>query len=182
MRWEELFDDLESQVAAAHAEERAAQVADLTRAELSTVTLVDRLRTAGTVGVHLLDGSQVNGQVRDVAATWVLVAEHRRQHLVPLHAVAAVDGPGHQALPGSSPRPDGPGLGHVLRALMRDRVVVQARTAAGVFTGRIARVGRDHLDLGSPGPSTYGASAPLGPGRGTTRLVPFAALLSVSET
>ena len=55
-----------------------------------------------------------------------------------------------------------------MRTLQRDRARVAVRTLSGVSAGRIARVGRDHLDVD------------LLDGRGA-RLVPFPALLVVSE-
>lgn len=39
------------------------------------------------------------------------------------------------------------GLGHALRALARDRAVVRVRAGEADLTGRIERVGADHLDL-----------------------------------
>jgi hypothetical protein len=90
------------------------------------------------------------------------------QHLVPLRAVGTVFGAGRHAAP--SARTDALGLGTVLRGLQRDRARVVVRTLAGSVTGTIARVGADHLDLHDL--ERPGSSA---------RLVPFAALLRVSE-
>lgn len=172
VRWDALFDDLGAQLAAAEAGDRAAAVADLTRAEHATITLVERMRgTTGSVTLELRDGSSVTGELRDAASEWVLVGERRRQHLVPAGAIAAVGGLGRHAQPARSGRSERLGLGHVLRALMRDRRPVQVRTPAGVFPGWIARVGKDHVDLEvSPG-AAHGA-----------RAVPWSALLCVSET
>lgn len=172
VRWDALFDDLEAQLAAAEAGDRAAAVADLTRAEHATITLVERLRgAAGAVTIELRDGASVTGELRDAASEWVLVGEDRRQHLVPSGAIATVAGLGRHAQPARSARSDRLGLGHVLRALMRDRRPVQVRTSAGAFPGWIARVGKDHVDLEvSPG-AAHGA-----------RTVPWSALLCVSET
>ncbi|OLT55459.1 hypothetical protein [Cellulosimicrobium sp. CUA-896] len=176
MRWDALFDDLAAQLLAAERAELTDAVADLTRAEHATMTLVERLRgTEGAVGLDLEDGSRVTGHLREVAPEWVLVAEQARQHLVPASAVAAVTGVSRFARPDGATRPGGRarglGLGHVLRALMRDRLPVQVRTRAGVHPGWIARVGKDHLDLEA------------GPGaRDGARVVPWSALLCVSDT
>ncbi|MDF2808209.1 MAG: hypothetical protein K0S43_3155 [Cellulosimicrobium sp.] len=172
VRWDALFDDLAAQLAAAESQERAAAVADLTRAEHATMTLVERLRgTSGTVTLELRDGSVVAGELRDAAEEWVLVGEARRQHLVPTGAIAGVQGLGRHAQPASSPRTARLGLGHALRALMRDRRPVQVRTPAGAFAGWVARVGRDHVDL------------EVTPGNGHgSRVVPWSALLCVSES
>lgn len=173
VRWEALFDDLAAQLAAAERAEVTDAVADLTRAEHATMTLVERLRsTAGAVTLELHDGSRVTGQLREVAPEWSLVAEHGRQHLVPAAAVAAVTGVSRFARPDTTgTRAKGLGLGHVLRALMRDRLPVQVRTTAGVHPGWIGRVGKDHLDVEA------------GPGaRDGARVVPWSALLCVSDT
>ncbi|WP_454043193.1 hypothetical protein [Cellulosimicrobium sp. Marseille-Q8652] len=171
MRWDALFDDLAAQLAAAERAELADAVADLTRAEHATVSLAERLRgTTGTVTLELRDGARITGAVRDVAREWVLVAERQRQHLVPSGAVAAVTGLDRFARPPVSGRADRLGLGHVLRALMRDRRPVQVRVEAAAFPGWIARVGTDHLDLEVEPGARHG-----------TRSVPYSALLCVSD-
>lgn|GEM_PF-253014 len=171
VRWEALFDDLAAQLDAAERAGLTEAVADLTRAEQATVSLVDRLRgTASTVTLELRDGSHVAGEVRDVAADWVLVGERRRQHLVPTGAVSAVTGLGRFARPAASPRSERLGLGHALRALMRDRRPVQVRVPSGAYPGWIARVGKDHVDLEVAPGATHG-----------TRSVPYSALLCVSD-
>jgi hypothetical protein len=172
VRWDALFDDLAAQLAAAERADLTDAVSDLTRAEHATMTLVERLRsTAGSVTLELHDGSRLTGQLREVAPEWVLVGEQGRQHLVPATAVAAVTGVSRFARPDAGPRPRGLGLGHVLRALMRDRLPVQVRTTAGVRPGWIARVGKDHLDV-ETGPGAHDGA----------RVVPWSALLCVSDT
>lgn len=172
VRWDALFDDLAAQLAAAELQDRAAAVADLTRAEHATITLVERLRgTPGTVTLELRDGSAVTGELREAAEEWVLVGDSRRQHLVPTGAIAAVQGLGRHAEPASAGRSARLSLGHALRALMRDRRPVQVRTPAGTFPGWVARVGKDHVDL---------EVAP-GDGHGS-RVVPWSAVLCVSES
>lgn len=172
VRWDALFDDLAAQLAAAESQDRAAAVADLTRAEHATITLVERLRgTPGTVTLELRDGWAVTGELREAAEEWVLVGEARRQHLVPTGAIAAVQGLGRHAQPAPSGRSARLGLGHALRALMRDRRPVQVRTPTGVFPGWVARVGKDHVDL----------EVVPGSGHGS-RVVPWSAVLCVSES
>ncbi|PFG44022.1 hypothetical protein ATJ88_2739 [Isoptericola jiangsuensis] len=174
-RWAALFADLEAQLDAAAAAERDGTVAELTRAEQASVPLADRLRAAlgRPVRVELRDGDVVDGRLAHVADAWFQVdartSPHGVQHLVPTSAVASLAGIGPQARPSTS-RTDGLGLGTALRALQRDRARVLVRTTAGTLVGRIDRVGQDHLDL------TTADGAP-----GTARLVPFAALLRVSE-
>jgi hypothetical protein len=174
-RWELLFADLEARFLAQEAAEREGTVADLTRAEQASMGTADRLRAAMRmrVRVELLDGEKLEGRVLRVAQTWLLLdgrgASGPAQHLVPLAAVVAVSGVGRHATP-SAARSDSLGLGTVLRGLQRDRGRVLVRTPAGTLTGRIARVGADHLDLED-------ADRPGSP----ARLVPFTAVLCVSE-
>ncbi|WP_036970457.1 hypothetical protein [Promicromonospora kroppenstedtii] len=173
-RWEALFNDLEAQARAQSAAEADALVSELTRAEHATMTLADRFRAVvgGMVTLELLDGAPLRGVVVEAADEWVLLRgvrpEPLSQHLVPLAAVAAAHGLARQAVSATSRR-DALGLGPVLRSLQRDRARVVVRTLRGAYGGRVARVGRDHLDID------------LLDGRGT-RLVPFTALLVVSES
>lgn len=172
-RWEALFGDLEAQARAQSAAEADALVSELTRAEHATMTLADRFRAVvgAVVTLELLAGAPLRGVVREAADDWVLVRgilpEPASQHLVPLAAVAGAHGLGRQAAQATSRR-DTLGLGPVLRTLQRDRAGVTVRTLSGTVGGRIARVGKDHLDVD------------VLDDRGT-RLVPFSALLLVSE-
>jgi hypothetical protein len=172
-RWEALFGDLEAQARAQSAAEADALVSELTRAEHATMTLADRFRAVvgAVVTLELLDGAPMRGVVREAADEWTLLRgvrpEPASQHLVPLAAIAGVHGLGRQAASATSRR-DALGLGPVLRMLQRDRARVLVRTLGGTVGGRIARVGRDHLDID------------VLDDRGT-RLVPFSALLAVSE-
>jgi hypothetical protein len=174
-RWALLFADLEAQLQAEEATERDGAVAELTRAEQATVLLADRVRAAEgrVLRVELADGEALDGRPAHVATSWFQLdatrAQGRVQHLVPLTAVASVLGLGPHSVPSTS-RTDRLGLGGALRGLQRDRVRVQVRTSAGTVLGRVARVGADHLDVEE-----------LDRARPGLRVVPFAALLRVSE-
>lgn len=149
MRWEALFADMELQLDGAASRELAAQVADLTRAERASVRLADRFR-AGTgrpVRLALRNDVGIGGVVVDVGATWVLVRDDRVEHLVPLPAVVSVTGLGSAAAPPPGAVLRGLGLGHVLRALSRDRQVVRVIGGGRTLLGRVDAVGADHLDL-----------------------------------
>lgn len=176
VRWEALFADLSAQLEAASVAQREADVADLTRAERATVALADRVRAASgaRLAVTLLGGERLEGQVLDAAPTWVLLASGPggAEAVVPLAAVAVVDG----LRPAAAPRPGAVlsrlGLGHVLRAVARDRAVVRVLTTGGTVVGRVDSVGADHLDVAL-------VHADSGRPTGTTRAVGFAALLAV---
>lgn len=149
MRWEALFADMEAQLAAQDSAELEAQVSELTRAERATVTLADRLRAScdARVGVRVRGGALVEGIVLDAAPEWVLLGEQVRRTLVPLAAVSAVVGLVPYVAPAPGEVERRLGLGHALRALARDRVVARVETDGGELTGRIERVGADHVDL-----------------------------------
>ncbi|SDS28820.1 hypothetical protein SAMN04489860_1217 [Paraoerskovia marina] len=148
MRWDRLVDDLEAQFDAEARAGLAGQTAELTRAEQAAVVLADRLRaTRDPVSVVLGDGSVVTGRVAHVGADWVVVrpepGRDSGDELVPISAIDVVEGVGVRT------RADErmPRLTSVLRALQRDRVLLTIRTRAASTTGRLARVGRDHLDV-----------------------------------
>lgn len=169
-RWEHLFADLEAQLAAGRADEARWDVAELTRAERARVTLADRLRaaTGARLRVIMTDGEPVDGVVAEAAAPWLLLdLGSGRRAVIPTHAIGAVEGLAPRAAPPAGRTESALGLGHVMRALARDRVVATVRTTAGSHTGRLDRVGADHLDLA--------LEAPVG----RVVCVPFAALLAV---
>ncbi len=169
-RWERLFSDLEAQLAAGRADEARWDVAELTRAERARVTLADRLRGAVGDRVRIVTGygDPVDGLVVEAAAQWVLLdVGAGRRAVVPTTAVRAVDGLGASAAPPAGRLESALGLGHVLRALARDRVVATVRTSATVLVGRVERVGADHLDLALEMPA------------GRVTAVPFHAIVAV---
>lgn len=153
MRWEALFEDLESQFRAARADEE--EVADLTEAELAQVSLADRLRArhGQEVSLRLQDGSDVTGTVVDVAVQWLLVADPGRRVLVPSAAVVAA-----RLLGGAAPQAPVVErrlrLTHVLRALAREGGALVVRTTAGDYRGRLTRVAADHVDVDAEGGAT----------------------------
>lgn len=146
---------------------------ELARAERTAITLEDRLRAAQgeAVDVHLRHGSVVHGAVTAVGPGWVrLVADDRREVLIPLPAVDLLDGLG----PAARPAPEGLGaarsLQGVLRDLARDRRVLCVRTRSVEVTGRIAAVSADLFDIDIADGADGGA-------RGRRRSVPTAALV-----
>lgn len=148
MRWDRLFADLDSQAAAAEADEWRIEIAERARAERATVALAGRLATmrGGRVALRLTTGSLVRGTVVEAAGQWCLVVDGPSQHLVPHAAIATVEGlsPGTAHLGRVDDRLT---LGSALRVLARDRVAVVIETSAGTLSGTIDRVGADHMDL-----------------------------------
>lgn len=156
MRWEQLFADLEAQLAAAELRDQAAEVADRTRRERSLVGLGERLlgQRDREVRLALRGGHDVAGVVVDAGEGWVLVREPPRvAALVPLAAVElarGLSGPtaGPTAAGRAAARAKRFGLGFALRALSRDRATVAVGLSGGrVLTGTIDAVGADAFDL-----------------------------------
>jgi hypothetical protein len=176
VRWDELFSDLETQWEAQVRRELDAEVADRTRRERAAIALADRLAVQGgrVVGVVLIDGTLLNGQVQEVGQGWLLLSVVTGSCLVPVAAVAGITGLERGAgvpTPGRSF-----GLGYALRGLSRDRVAVTVvDVSGGVSTGTIDGVGRDFLEL-----SEHPADLPRRRENVTgTRAVPFAAVVLV---
>jgi hypothetical protein len=167
MRWDLLFDDLESQLDREQRDEARALAIEDERLRLGRLTLRDRLTAIsratgdGDAIVRVeLDGGVVMA-LRPLAfgRDW-MSAESRsagrrsRQCVVPLSAIAAVL-PGRSQLdPSLEPVPESSarlaeriGLSFVLRDLCRRRTPVRVTTVDGVVHGTLDRVGRDHVDL-----------------------------------
>ncbi len=150
MRWEALFADLEAGLAAAAAQDLRDEVAELTRAERAQVRLADRLRAAAGSPLRLVlrEGLGVDGVVGDAAPQWVLLAPDAvRRALVPITAVTAAVGLPVHAAPSPGEVERRLGLGHVLRAIARDRVAVRVDATGVSVSGRLERVGADHVDV-----------------------------------
>lgn len=150
MRWDRLFDDLEAQLALDDVRELEAEVADRTRRERALLDLHTRLlANVGSSHVGLrLPARVVAGCLVDVGPDWALVeTAPGRPVLVALAAVRAVSGIGPGArTPSVVARRFG--LGTALRAVSRDRAVVEVADVDGqAVTGTIDVVGADHLEL-----------------------------------
>ena len=149
MRWAALFADLELQLEAVDARERASVVADLTRAVRSSVHLRVRFRASEgrSVRLHLRGGAQVEGVLDEVGPAWALLSAQGREHLVPLASVAFAAGLVDVAAPPQAGVLSRLPLGHALRAIARDRTVVRVLTSGGEVVGRIDGVAADHVDV-----------------------------------
>jgi hypothetical protein len=156
MRWETLFADLESRVAAGDTAELDAEIAERSRAEAGSVVLADRLRAhAGReVAFVLAGGRRVRGTVTGVGRDVVVLTEATaRQVLVPLSAASVVSGLGRRSVaPSAAIAPMG--LRQVLRALGRARVPLQVWTAELDVAGVVQRVAADHVDVSPRVPGT----------------------------
>lgn len=148
-------DQFESDVA----ERLGAERAGVTLGALVTASLGSEVR------LTLVDGSLITGGVVDAAPQWIVIAAGARTRLVPVTAIAQLQGLGAGA-----PHPREVerrlSLGHALRAIMRDRAEVIVRASGHAVSGRIASVGADFFTLEAAGDA--------GP-----RVLPFAAVLSV---
>jgi hypothetical protein len=94
MRWERLFTELEAEAAELAGQDREAEIADRTRAEVARTTWVDRIRAGiGTsVRLRLLGADLVEGTVLQVGTDWLLLRAGANDVLVPVHAVVGVEG------------------------------------------------------------------------------------------
>ncbi|HET6394631.1 MAG TPA: hypothetical protein VFG13_17530 [Blastococcus sp.] len=153
MRWQQLFDDLQSQFEAEEAAAERAESASRTRAELGGVRLAERLAGAlgSPVALDVRGAGRVAGVLVDRGPDWLLLADDLgRDQLVALAAVRSVAGLGRRtALPepadGVRARLD---LRRALRGLVRDRASVQLVLDDGAtMTGTLDRVGADYVEL-----------------------------------
>jgi hypothetical protein len=154
VRWDELFQDLEAQLEAAEQAGLAGEIADRTRRESASVTLVARLRAH--VGCRLaltVQGVEqpLHTDIVEVAAEWLLVREHGgRLSLIPTAALLGVTGLGGRSVgqlsvPTVTARL---GLAHALRGLSRDRAALSVVLVDGSrLTGTLDTVGSDFVDL-----------------------------------
>jgi hypothetical protein len=154
MRWDALFSDLETQLAASSRLDLDADIAERMRVEASTVELADRLRgSLGLpIGVQVATGSVFEGTLSHAGSQALVLQGLRHQFLVPYAAAVQFTGLSRLAVGEPSRVRQRLGLASALRGLARDRTrlsVLAGRGATGesVLHGVIDRVGRDHLDL-----------------------------------
>lgn len=153
MRWDALFDDLESQMTEQDRLVRDAEISERVRAELVGIGIADRLRGSldCRLSVHLLCGETVHGVLCHAGADALVIDEGQHQALVPYASVARYTGLGRLAPGEASSVKRRLGLAHSLRGLARDRAELSLTVGAGTesvrLTGVIDRVGADFLDL-----------------------------------
>jgi hypothetical protein len=152
MRWDALFEDLESQLRSASTSRQESEIRDRTRSEQSRVTLVQRLQgqRGGRIGVVTGGGRQLSGTLTTVGAQWIALESEGRFSVVPLSSMQLFRGLGRrigQPLAGVQARL---GFGSALRGLSRDRAhaVVWLLAPSSRLFGVIDRVGADFLELG----------------------------------
>ena len=184
MRWDELFEDMEAQLAQARVRMVEQEAVETARAELSRLTLLERLAAHrdGSLRLRLRHGDVLEGLVDGVGSGWVVLREGRVQHLVPLHSVMWWEG-----LPRRfEPLPERStirrlGMGHVLRALstarVHVRVVVQESARHGELEGTVDTVGQDFFDVAvHPQDQFRRRRAVMG-----VRTVPFTSVVLISS-
>ncbi|KQV05989.1 hypothetical protein [Leifsonia sp. Root112D2] len=170
MRWDNLFDDLESQLEQELGAEEVDLRAEEERLRLGRISLRERISALtrglppgsyGGISVQLVTGLIVNVRPGTFGKDWFaadLIEESRRdsQCVLPLGAIAAVlltPAQARQSLEPETRQTSAPqlvdriGIAFVLRDLCRRRAGVEVHTRAGILHGTIDRVGRDHLDL-----------------------------------
>lgn len=167
MRWENLFDDLESQLDSELTAEHSGELIEEERHRQSALTVRDRIRAlcapgapAPLVRLVLVDGMSVSLAPTRCGLDWlagdlVEQSERRSGCILPFAAIRAVQLDAENIRASLVPLPDeSPSqlsarlpLPFVLRDLCRRRSWVGLRLSGGTLAGTIDRVGRDHLDL-----------------------------------
>ncbi|WP_349899436.1 hypothetical protein [Parafrigoribacterium soli] len=196
MRWDNLFDDLESQLEHELTADEVDLRAEEERLRLARISLRERIVTlhegassppSSTLRVQLVDGSTLTVRPLSFGKDWFsaeLIEESRRpgRCIVPISAIAALlldrsevqrslEAPPFSAHSLSARL----GLGFALRDLCRRRSSVELHLSVGLVHGTIDRVGRDHLDLAVHEPGSVRREAEVS----HYRVVPFDQLLLV---
>jgi hypothetical protein len=194
MRWDNLFDDLESQLEQELGAEEGDLLAEEERLRLGRLTLRDRVIAMTRPGdgapeqlkLAMCDGSVVTVSVGSVGRDWIvgeLIGARRGSCVVPLGAVAGLLPTPEQLAHSVAAEPVAEpavslsarlGLAFVLRDLCRRRAAVELITRSEErLHGTIDRVGRDHLDLAEHEAGVPRRAASVS----RIRIVPFSELL-----
>lgn len=154
MRWDVLIQDLSDRFDYLSRQNGTDMVPDLVRAERASITLLHRL--LGSVNCDVVvtchGGGSVSGELTQVRANWLLVAERtpaRLSSIIPLSSIQSVQGLGSQVVQSDDSTPGGLTFLAVLRQLGQSRLPVTLALGATAVSGYIAAVGRDWLDLRS---------------------------------
>ncbi|MBF0673510.1 MAG: hypothetical protein IR160_13090 [Salinibacterium sp.] len=168
MRWDNLFDDLESQLEGGLRADEADLLVEEERLRLARLSLRERLsalmQEGGAVRLLLVSGQTADLTPATLGRDWVsgelaTVGTARHHAIVPFSALQGVVLTRAQVSNSIVPSARAAtaegeglsarlGLGYVLRDLCRRRSAVTISfTAGGTAHGTVDRVGRDHLDL-----------------------------------
>lgn len=181
MRWDALFDDMESQFAEQERLSLDAEINERTRAEMVDAGLADRLRGAlgCRLAVHLACGDVIHGTLSHAGADALVLDEEQHQVLVPYSAVVRYVGLGRFSVAEPSPVRRSLGLAHALRALARDRAELAVTVGHGAGAVRLAgvidRVGKDYLDLATFTPGEVRRSNQVS----QVSVIPFAGVAAI---
>ena len=147
----ELFEDLEQQAAGLQLVERDLEVAELTVAEYSRITLAERLHASLDRGlnVRLVGGRHLSGRLARVGADWVLLVEAANEWIVRTAGVVAITG--------LSSRSDNEETWSVIDRLSLQALLRRLSTDSAAclvhlvddqqLHGRIGRVGKDFVEV-----------------------------------
>ncbi len=196
MRWDQLFDDLESQLDQEQRDEERALALEEERLRLGRLTLRDRLvamgraegdDSVGSIRIELRGARMLDVRPLAFGRDWMSAAVHTAgsgggQCIVPLEAIEAVLPTAGQLARSLEPSPASSsrlaeriGLPFVLRDLCRRRTPVHLTTDDGRVHGTLDRVARDHLDLALHEPGTLRRDSEV---RGI-RIIPLERILLV---
>ncbi len=180
MRWDALFNDLETQLADYQRQDLDAEIAERALADAAAVLVSDRLR--GSVGlgirIHLASGAVFDGELSHAGSEALVLDQPRHQLLVPYAAVLTYHGLSRMALAEPSVVRQRLGLASALRGLAAGRERIDVLLAGGpeaALPGFIDRVGRDYFDLAEA--ACAGGRHPAGGRKLAT--IPFTSLIGV---
>jgi hypothetical protein len=173
--WEEelfsVLDDLEQQAESLYAADRAAELADRSRAEYAAVPLAGRLMASVEHEVELtvLGRGRLSGTLQRVGDGWLLLHRTGQDWVVRLAAVLAVQGASARAVPEVAWSPlTRLGLGSALRRVADSGETCVAHLVDGTqHEVVLVRVGQDFAEARGVG--------------GQELLVPFTALAAVQR-
>jgi hypothetical protein len=155
MSWEEamseVFDDLEQQAAGLHLAERDAEVAEMSLAEYSRITLAERLHASvgQDLRIRLAGGHQLAGRLARCGPDWLLLVDRGAEWIVRCEGITSVSGlsPGADSEKAWSVV-DRLTVRSLLRRLSADAVACLVRFVDDQqVSGRIGRVGQDFVEL-----------------------------------
>lgn len=148
-----VLEDLEMQADGLYLDDRDHEVAALAEAGYAEIALVARVSaaTGRRLRVGLVDGTEVVGLLSRYGAGWLLLDAGESVWLVPVHAVALVEGLGAGSVPESArPRTARLSIGSVLRRLAEAGQPCVLRLLGGrLVQGLLLRVGADFVVLRS---------------------------------